>query len=200
MLIIQCHFTMVLLRPLCILCHSLLRGCHPLPDQLPGEHAGPPSHTRQYLFFIWPVQCGIHSHTHLWQIEGWQLGMFWQTTCVLLCVPVTQTWQHTTQPFYELASTLWTLVCWLDLSHSRAQQASMTSLAATSVAQMVTHPSTNWTQSCLTSVIGPWMVCSSHAWAYMCVCGDKYTFYTCVSTYVCMNVCMPVYPYIYMYI
>ena len=28
----------------------LLRGSHPLPDQLPGEHTGPPSHTRQYLF------------------------------------------------------------------------------------------------------------------------------------------------------
>ena len=50
------------------------------------------------------------------------------------------------------------LVCSYDVSHSRAWQASVTSLAATSVAQMVTHPSTNWAHSCLTSVIRPQMV------------------------------------------
>ena len=45
------YFTVVFLPGhSCTLCHSLLRGSHPLPDQLPGEHTGPPSHTRQYLF------------------------------------------------------------------------------------------------------------------------------------------------------
>ena len=44
------------------------------------------------------------------------------------------------------------LVCSYEISHSRAWQASITSLAATSVAQMVTHPSTNWAQSCLTKI------------------------------------------------
>ena len=34
----------------------------------------------------------------------------------------------------------------------------MISLAATSVSKVVTHPSINWAQSCLTSVIGPWMI------------------------------------------
>ena len=28
----------------------LLRVSHPIPDQLPGEHTGLPSHVRQYLF------------------------------------------------------------------------------------------------------------------------------------------------------
>ena len=28
----------------------IVGGSHPLPDQLPGEHTGPPSHVRQYLF------------------------------------------------------------------------------------------------------------------------------------------------------
>ena len=50
------------------------------------------------------------------------------------------------------------LVCSYDISHSKAWQASITSLAATSVAQTVTHPSTNQAQSCLTSVIRPWTV------------------------------------------
>ena len=46
------------------------------------------------------------------------------------------------------------LVCSHDISHSRAQQASITYLAATSVTQMVTHPSTHQAQSYLTAVIG----------------------------------------------
>ena len=82
-------WTIVLLRLLCILCHSLLMGSHPLPDQLPGKHTGPPSQMRQYLFIVWPIQCGIHSHTHSWQIEGWGLGMFQWTMCVCLCAPAT---------------------------------------------------------------------------------------------------------------
>ena len=40
---LQYYLTIVLLRPLCILCHSLLRGSHPLPDQLHREHTGLPS-------------------------------------------------------------------------------------------------------------------------------------------------------------
>ena len=40
-------------------------GVHPLPDQLPGEHTGLPSHVRQYLFFIWPFNAAvIYTLTH----------------------------------------------------------------------------------------------------------------------------------------
>ena len=54
---------------------------------------------------------------------------------------------------------LWeSLACSYDISHSRTQQVSITSLAATSVSQTVTHPSTKWAQSHLTSVIGLWVV------------------------------------------
>ena len=84
--------------------------------------------------------------------------MFWWTTNVLLSAPVTQTWQDTPQPFYKLGSTLGTIVCSYDISHSRTQQVYITSLAATSMSQMVTHPSTNRAQSCLTSVIRLQMV------------------------------------------
>ena len=35
------------------------------------------------------------------------------------------------------------------------------------------------------------MSLGNHAWAYMCVCGDKYTYYTYICIiYVFMNVCM----------
>ena len=27
-------------RPITLLCHASMRGSHPLPDQLPGEHTG----------------------------------------------------------------------------------------------------------------------------------------------------------------
>ena len=50
------------------------------------------------------------------------------------------------------------LVCSYDKSHSRTWHVSITSLAATGVSQMVTHPSTNQAQGCLTSVFGLWMV------------------------------------------
>ena len=41
----------------------LIEGSHPLPDQLPGEHTCPPSHTRQCLFIVQPVWMW-HSLTH----------------------------------------------------------------------------------------------------------------------------------------
>ena len=61
------------------------------------------------------------------------------------------------------------LVCSYDISHSRALQTLITSLAASSMAQMVTHPSPNWVQSCLTSVIGPCTVTPCQ-WADLMVC------------------------------
>ena len=55
-----------LLRQLSMLCHStFLDRSHPLPDQLPGEHAGLPSHMKQYLFFVWLFNAAlIHTLTH----------------------------------------------------------------------------------------------------------------------------------------
>ena len=64
------------------------------------------------------------------------------------------------------------LVCSYDISHSRAWQASITSLAATSVSQMVTHLSTNQAQSYLTSVIRLWTVtpCQQRSPILCCTC------------------------------
>ena len=47
----RCFTVVSLPRPLLhTVSFLLLRGSHPLPDQLPGEHTGPPSHARQCLF------------------------------------------------------------------------------------------------------------------------------------------------------
>ena len=60
-LVIQCHFTICSGHfAHCVI--PLLRGSHPLPHQLPGEHTGLPSHTRQYLYHS---ACSMrHSLTH----------------------------------------------------------------------------------------------------------------------------------------
>ena len=61
------------------------------------------------------------------------------------------------------------LVCSYDISHSGTRQVTTTSLAASTVSWMVTHPSIDWAHGCLTSVIGPrmaspcqlpWLSCS----------------------------------------
>ena len=46
-----------------LLCHASMRGSHPLPDQLPGEHTGhmPQAVRRSYLYNR--LDC-CHSHTH----------------------------------------------------------------------------------------------------------------------------------------
>ena len=57
----------LLLRPLLhtVSFHFFLRGSYPLPDQLPGEHTGPPSHMRQYLYIIWPFNAAFtHTLSH----------------------------------------------------------------------------------------------------------------------------------------
>ena len=58
------------------------------------------------------------------------------------------------------------LICSYDISHSRTWQVSITSLAATNVSQTVTHPSTNWAQGFLTSVIRPQMV-TPYPWGFI---------------------------------
>ena len=105
--------------------------------------------------FLSAFQCSTHLHTHSWQIEkygGWACSngphMFFY---------VHQSHRHdSTHPsLFTSWGALWEpLVCSYDISHSRTWQVSTTSLAATSVSQTVTHPGTNWAQSCLTSVLG----------------------------------------------
>ena len=60
-----CRFSNITLQ-FCCLGHFancviplFLRGSHPLPDQLPEEHTGLPSHTRQYLIIIWPFNAAF---------------------------------------------------------------------------------------------------------------------------------------------
>ena len=74
-------------------------------------------------------------------------------TCSFVC---TSHRNDSTHPslFMSLGALWESYVCSYDISHNRTQQVSITSFTATSVSQMVTHPSTNWTHSCLTSVIG----------------------------------------------
>ena len=136
----------------------ILRGSHPLPDQLPGEYTGPPSHMKQYLFlFGLSMQ---HSFTH---------SLMTDRSMVVGHVPMYHTCSFHAHQSHRDDSThpslftswgaLWEpLACSYDISHSRTWKVSITSLAATSVSQMVIHPSTNQAQNCLTSVIRPWMV------------------------------------------
>ena len=65
-----------------------MRRSHPLIDQLPAEHTGPHPHLVQYTYFC---NClfvtTTHTHSHTRQIEVQWLGIFWWSTCCLLCVP-----------------------------------------------------------------------------------------------------------------
>ena len=66
-----CRFSNVTLQfsslghfPYCVI-PFFLRGNHPLPDQLPGEHTGSPSHMRQYLSSLGLSNAAlIHALTH----------------------------------------------------------------------------------------------------------------------------------------
>ena len=71
-----------------------MRGSHPLPDQLPGEHTGPQATNSTDPLFTTAFSAAIHTHTHThthgncrW-LGMWWLGMFQQSTHVLLCAPI----------------------------------------------------------------------------------------------------------------
>ena len=61
-----CRFSNVTLQFSCLghfaycVIPLLLRRGHPLPDQLPGEHTGLPSHMRQYLFTVQPFNAALN--------------------------------------------------------------------------------------------------------------------------------------------
>ena len=106
----------------CILCNSIvLKGSHSLPDQLPGEHTGPPSHTRQYLFLSFGLSVQ-HSLTH---------SLIADRSTVAGHVPTDHTFFYlyqshrhdSTQPslFMSWVALCEPLVCSYDISHSRAQ-------------------------------------------------------------------------------
>ena len=56
----------------------------PPPDQLPGEHTGPPSYTWQCLFLLFGLSVQHSLNSHSLQIEVW-LGMLQQTTFSFMC-------------------------------------------------------------------------------------------------------------------
>ena len=67
-----------------LLCHASMRGSHPLPDQLPGEHL-----PQVQIICTITLIAAIHTHTqHGNCIEVQWLGMFRWSTCVLLCAPM----------------------------------------------------------------------------------------------------------------
>ena len=131
--------------------HFFLWGSHP-PRSTPGEHTDLPSHTMQCLFIIQPFNAAfIHTLTHgRWKYGGWVCS---DGPHVFFYVHQLHRHNSTHPSLFTSWVALWEpLVCSYDISHSRAWQASITPLAATSVSQIVTHPSTNRAQSCLTSI------------------------------------------------
>ena len=158
-----CRFSNVVLqfswfRPPPILCHStFFEGEPPPPRSTPWEAYRPAISYNAIPLYHLALQCSTHSHTHSWQIEVWWLGMFWWTTHVLCTSHIDMT-AHTPSLFMSWGALWEPFVCSYDISHSRTWQVSITSLAATSVSQMVTHPSSNQGQSCLTSVLRLQMV------------------------------------------
>ena len=50
-------------RPITLLCHASMRGSHPLPDQLPGEHTGHMPQAVCWSYLYNRLDC-CHSHTH----------------------------------------------------------------------------------------------------------------------------------------
>ena len=73
------------LRHIC-LCHSIMRGSHLLPDQLPEEHTELPPFF-QLAFFMNHHLFHTHMHTGRSMVDG-HIPM---VHTVLLCAPVTQT-------------------------------------------------------------------------------------------------------------
>ena len=133
-----------------------MRGSHLLPDQLPGEHTGLQATRAQILFYNCLQCCHSHTHSHMVTADRvrW-LGMFQWSTHVLLYAPDHIDMIVHIPAFNELGSTLGSSYMSYDISHSGTQQVAITSLAASTVSWMVSHPSINQACVCLTSVIRP---------------------------------------------
>ena len=61
------HNTITAAKATTILCHTSMRGSHPLPDQLPGEHTGP-HHTLCSIPSNNHLQC-CHTYTHSLMVD-----------------------------------------------------------------------------------------------------------------------------------
>ena len=81
---------------------SCMRRSHPLPDQLPGDHASDlvaafsmSTYGNSTLFLYLPYCTYLQYNTYIQhilnQVEVWWLDMFQQSTHVLLCTPIIQT-------------------------------------------------------------------------------------------------------------
>ena len=46
-----------------------MRGSHPLPDQLPGEHTGPQSTSGTDPLFPTAFSAAIHTHSHMLTVD-----------------------------------------------------------------------------------------------------------------------------------
>ena len=138
-----------------ILCHSTFLEGEPLPPRSTpwGAYRSVSSHEAVPLSFGLSIQ---HSFTH---------SLMADRSMVVGHVPMVHTFFYVHQS-HRYGSTPPALfmswgapwephVCSYDISNSNTWQVSITSLAATSVSQMVTHPGTNWIHSCITSVNRP---------------------------------------------
>ena len=90
-----------------------MRGSHPLPDQLPGEHTGPQSTSGTDPLFPTAFSAAIHTHSHMFTVDRSMVVGHVPTvhTCSFMCTNHIDMIAHT-QPFYELGSTpvIWTSI------------------------------------------------------------------------------------------
>ena len=95
------------LRPSSFLCHSfILRRNHLLQDQLCGEHTGLPSNAGQCLpLSAFRATHLLLSHTLIWYIEVWWLGIFQQSACSLMCTNHIDMTEHTPAFFTKYGTT-----------------------------------------------------------------------------------------------
>ena len=64
-------------RPITLLCHASMRGSHPLPDQLPGEHTG-----------LHHILCSIPSNNHLQSCHTYTHSLMVDRSTVVGHVPM----------------------------------------------------------------------------------------------------------------
>ena len=124
-----CRFSNVALQFSCLghfaycVIPLFLRGSHPLPDLLPGEHTGLPFHMtgNTSLSFGPSIQHSL-AYTHSWQIEvQWFGHVLTDHTCSFMCTSHINMMAHSLSLFMSWRALWKTLVCSYDISHSRIQ-------------------------------------------------------------------------------
>ena len=115
--------------------YPFLRGSHPLPDQLLGEHTGP--HVMQgstSLSFDPSVQHFLHIHSLIVDRSTVVGHVPMNRTCSFMCTSHIDMTAHNLAFFMSWVALCELLYAQYDIGHSRVWQASITSLAASSVA------------------------------------------------------------------